>query len=160
MARTRTALYDAGCIGSDRATWKTGTVNILRIESGRLHPTGATALVEAFDASDAARPPGLLEWHLGSRPADAGDDVASVTLWDTAEHAFSAFGEDLASGGTLGRIGLAADVSGAEFYEVEADEVRSPGTGASFLRIVTARLPADVETEDPGPAAHPPAERG
>ena len=105
MARTRTALYDAGRIGSDRATWKTGSVNILRIESGRLHPLGAPALVEAFDASDAARPPGLLAWHLGSRPADAGDDVASVTLWDTAENAFSAF-EDLASGGTLGRIGL------------------------------------------------------
>ena len=53
-------------------------------------------------------------------------------MWDTAEHAFSAFGEDLASWGTLGRIGLAADVPRAEFYEVEADEVRSSGTCSSL----------------------------
>ena len=124
-------------------------MTVLRVVWGRVGSAGLSALADAFqDASAQGRQAdGLVAWNLGIRPSGADHAVAGFTVWDTADHALVALGEDLPSNPTLGRLGAAAEYFRADFYEIEAARVHTVRGDTAFLRVATGLLPSLSEAE-------------
>src|SRR5436305_14542293 len=118
-------------------------MGVLRIVWGRAESAALAALADAFrDVSAGGRlEDGLVAMQLGIRPSGADCAVAGFTAWETADQAMLAYGGDLQSNRTLGRLGAVASFSRADFYEIEAARVNAATEPTAFLRVATGHLP-------------------
>ena len=81
------------------------------------------------------------------RPSGDRHEVAGLTVRESVEHALAALADNLDSNRTLAQLGEVADVSGADYYEIEAAHVRASTSDAAFLRVATGTLPRGPEAE-------------
>ena len=123
---------------------------ILRIVRARVAASRIAALDAAFGEpfrAVARSTPGLVRFHVGTRPIDPDErEVIVVSFWATVDAAVTAFGGDLDAAWTLD-VGDAAEIQDIAYFEVDETMLRRSTADVAILRLTIGRVARGADAE-------------